>query len=155
MAFYQFKREQHIKADIKAVWEFISSPGNLKRITPPYMGFDICTPDLPNEIYAGMIISYKVRPLLGVPVTWVTEITHVKPLEYFVDEQRIGPYAMWHHQHHIKSVPDGVLMTDIVSYQPPLGFLGRIANAFTIRKKLEEIFDYRTRAFKEVFQDPS
>lgn len=152
MAFFQFHREQYIKAEIKAVWEFISSPDNLKRITPPYIGFDISTPNLPDEIYAGMIISYKVRPLLGVPVTWVTEITHVKPKEYFVDEQRIGPYSMWHHQHHIKPVPGGVLMTDIVSYQPPLGFLGRIANTLIIRKKLEEIFDFRTKAFNEVFQ---
>ncbi|KJF44213.1 SRPBCC family protein [Draconibacterium sediminis] len=151
MAFYQFKREQFIKSNISEVWDFISRPQNLKRITPIYMGFDIRTPDLPDEAYEGMIIAYTVRPLLGIPTTWVTEITHVEPQKYFVDEQRVGPYKLWHHEHHIEEVKDGVLMKDIVSYSPPLGVLGQIANALVIRKKLEEIFDYRTKAFEEIF----
>ena len=151
MAFYQFKREQLINSSISEVWDFISRPQNLKRITPSYMGFDICTPDLPDEAYEGMIIAYTVRPLLGIPTTWVTEITHVEPQKYFVDEQRVGPYKLWHHEHHIEEVKDGVLMKDIVSYSPPLGVLGQLANTLLIRKKLEEIFDYRTKAFEEIF----
>jgi len=118
MAFYQFEQEQFVNSTIEEVWAFISSPENLKRITPPYMGFDIQTPNLPKEMYAGMIIGYTVRPLLGIPTTWVTEITQVIPRQYFIDEQRIGPYSLWHHQHSIKPVKGGVLMTDIVSYQP-------------------------------------
>ncbi|WP_347839325.1 SRPBCC family protein [uncultured Draconibacterium sp.] len=151
MAFYQFKREQHIKSNISRVWDFISMPQNLKRITPAYMGFDIKTPDLPDAVYPGMIIAYTVRPLLGIPTTWVTEITHVVPQQYFVDEQRVGPYKLWHHEHHIKPKDDGVLMTDIVSYSPPMAALGRIANTLVIRQKLTEIFDYRTKAFDEIF----
>lgn len=151
MAFYQFKREQLINSTISEVWDFISTPKNLKRITPNYMGFDIRTPDLPDAAYEGMIIAYKVRPLLAIPTTWVTEITHVVPQKYFVDEQRVGPYKLWHHEHHIEAVENGVLMKDIVSYSPPLGFLGRIANTLVIRRKLEEIFDYRTKAFEEIF----
>jgi ligand-binding SRPBCC domain-containing protein len=151
MAFYQFKREQLINSTISEVWDFISTPKNLKRITPNYMGFDIRTPDLPDAAYEGMIIAYTVRPLLGIPTTWVTEITHVVPQKYFVDEQRVGPYKLWHHEHHIEAVENGVLMKDIVSYSPPLGFLGRIANTLVIRRKLEEIFDYRTKAFEEIF----
>lgn len=151
MAFYQFKREQLINSTISEVWDFISTPKNLKRITPNYMGFDIRTPDLPDAAYEGMIIAYTVRPLLGIPTTWVTEITHVVPQKYFVDEQRVGPYKLWHHEHHIEAVENGVLMKDIVSYSPPLGFLGRIANPLVIRRKLEEIFDYRTKAFEEIF----
>lgn len=153
MAFYQFRREQFIKSSISEVWDFISTPQNLKRITPNYMGFDICTPDLPDSAYEGMIIAYTVRPLLGIPTTWVTEITRVVPHKYFVDEQRVGPYKLWHHEHHIEAVENGVLMKDIVSYSPPLGFLGQLANILVIRKKLEEIFEYRKKAIEEIFPE--
>ena len=130
MAFYQLREEQFVPATIDDVWDFISSPANLKEITPDYMGFDITSENLPDKMYPGMIISYKVSPLLGIKMTWVTEITQVKEKEFFVDEQRVGPYSMWHHQHHIKSVDGGVLMTDIVTNQPPLGPIGAaIGNA--------------------------
>lgn len=151
MAFYQFKKTQKIPTDIDQVWDFISSPKNLKKITPEYMGFDITFTDLPDKMYPGMIISYKVSPVAGVKTTWVTEITQVREKKYFVDEQRIGPYAMWHHEHIIEPIENGVLMTDIVSYQPPFGFLGSIANKLLIKKKLKEIFDYRTKAVIEIF----
>lgn len=146
MAFYQFYREQKLNASIEEIWDFISSPKNLKLITPKHMGFDITSKNLPEKMYQGMIISYKVSPLLGIKTNWVTEITHLKELEYFVDEQRIGPYAMWHHQHHLEPIENGILMKDIVTYQPPLGFLGAIANTLIIRNKLEEIFAFRKTA---------
>jgi ligand-binding SRPBCC domain-containing protein len=152
MAFYQFQRKQVISASIDEVWHFISSPQNLKRITPPEMGFDIRTPDLPDEMYAGMIIGYTVRPLWNIPTTWVTEITQVESKRYFVDEQRIGPYKIWHHQHLLEATSEGVLMSDIISYQPPLGVLGTIANRFVIRKKLEAIFDFRHTALEAIFR---
>ena len=98
-----------------------------------------------------MIITYKVSPVLGIKMNWVTEITQVKELEYFVDEQRIGPYAMWHHEHKIEAIEGGVLMTDIVSYQPPFGFIGTIANSLFIRKQLRGIFDYRKTAMEKQF----
>ncbi|PKQ60849.1 hypothetical protein BZG02_17765 [Labilibaculum filiforme] len=151
MAFYQFYREQIIKTSIDELWNFISSPQNLKKITPDYMGFDISSKDLPNKIYEGMIISYIVKPLFGIETNWVTEITHVKDKEYFVDEQRVGPYSLWHHQHIIRQQGDKVVMKDIVSYQPPLGFLGSIANKLIIENKLNEIFDYRTQILEELF----
>jgi ligand-binding SRPBCC domain-containing protein len=151
MAFYQLHTTQKIPATIDQVWEFISSPENLKEITPPHMGFDITSSGLPEIMYPGMIISYKVSPLLGIKMTWVTEITHVKEKEFFVDEQRIGPYALWHHQHRIEPIEGGVLMTDIVSYKPPMGFLGKVANALFIRKQLEGIFEYREKAVERIF----
>lgn len=151
MAFYQFKQEQFIPATIEEVWDFISTPANLKEITPDYMGFDITSGDLPDKMYEGMIISYKVAPVFGIKTTWVTEITHIRDKEYFVDEQRVGPYALWHHQHFIAPKGDGVLMKDIVSYAPPFGVLGAIANALMIRNKLKEIFDYRTVAIERKF----
>lgn len=151
MAFYQFQKEQFIKTTIEELWDFISSPQNLKKITPTKMGFDICTPNLPNKIYEGMIIRYTVRPLFSIPTTWVTEITHVQDKSYFVDEQRVGPYTLWHHQHIILSKDNGVFMKDIVSYQPPLGVLGRIANVMVIRNTLNEIFNYRTQALEKIY----
>ncbi|NNF21548.1 MAG: SRPBCC family protein [Saprospiraceae bacterium] len=151
MAFYQLNEKQFVPATIDEVWDFISSPANLKEITPDYMGFDITSKDLPEKMYPGMIISYKVSPILGIKMTWVTEITQVREKEFFIDEQRVGPYSMWHHQHHIKPVEGGVMMTDIVTYQPPLGPLGAIANRLLIRKQLKEIFDYRRMAMDKRF----
>ena len=98
-----------------------------------------------------MIISYKVSPLFGIKTTWVTEIVHLKENSYFVDEQRVGPYKMWHHQHILESIDNGTLMKDIVSYQPPLGILGTLANQMIIKKKLNEIFDYRTKVLLNLF----
>lgn len=151
MPFYQFHQSQTIPATIDEVWDFISSPTNLKEITPDYMGFDITSGDLPEKMYEGMIISYKVAPLFGIKTTWVTEITHIRDKAYFVDEQRVGPYALWHHQHFIEATAAGVLMKDIISYEPPMGFLGAIANSWMVRRKLKEIFDYRTEAIQRKF----
>ena len=102
-------------------------------------------------MYPGMIITYKVSPLLGIKLNWMTEITNVKEYEYFVDEQRIGPYSLWHHQHKIEPIDGGVLMTDIVTYQPPFGFIGAIANSLIIKKRLQQIFDYRSIALEKRF----
>ena len=151
MAFYQFQKEQFIKASIDEIWDFISSPQNLRKITPKNMGFDIRTPDLPEKIYEGMIISYRVRPLWGISTNWVTEITHIRDKSYFVDEQRVGPYKLWHHQHMIMAEKNGVLMKDIVSYQPPFGLLGNVANSLLIKNKLNEIFDFRTQELEKIF----
>lgn len=151
MAFYQFEKEQKINASIDELWDFISSPKNLKEITPAYMGFDIISKNNSEKMYAGMIISYVVRPLMNLKTIWVTEITQVKDKEYFVDEQRVGPYKIWHHQHILIPVKDGVLMRDIISYQPPFGILGKIANKLVIKKKLNEIFDYRFIALQNKF----
>ena len=148
---YQFKTKQLLKSDIVTVWDFVSSPKNLKKITPPYMGFDITSKDLPLKMYPGMIISYKVSPLFSIPTTWVTEITQVEKHKFFIDEQRVGPYTMWHHQHFLEETKDGILMTDIVTYKPPFGILGSIANSLFIKKKLKSIFDYRFVALEKIF----
>lgn len=151
MAFYQLIRTQRIPASLDTVWDFISRPGNLKDITPPDMGFDITSQHGDIDMYPGMIISYRVTPLPGFRTNWVTEITHVRDREYFVDEQRVGPYTMWHHQHRIETIPGGVCMTDIVSYVPPFGIIGAIANQLFIRRRLENIFSYRTDIIEKKF----
>lgn len=151
MAFYQFTQTQKIKASIDEVWDFVSSPANLKDITPAYMDFNVTSNSGSDKMYAGMIITYVVKPLLGIGMKWMTEISQVKDKEYFVDEQRMGPYKLWHHQHKLQKIEGGVLMTDIVTYIPPFGFLGAIANSLFIKKQLQQIFDYRTKAVDEKF----
>tara|TARA_R110002020_G_scaffold38744_8_gene116043 strand:+ start:546 stop:1007 length:462 start_codon:yes stop_codon:yes gene_type:complete len=151
MGVYQLKRTQTFQQPLETLWNFISDPKNLKKITPEYMGFDITSKNLPDHIYQGMIISYKVSPLLGIKTTWITEITHVKDQEYFVDEQRVGPYKLWHHQHFLRATPEGTLMEDMVTYQPPFGILGSFTNKLLIAKKLDEIFDHRHARMIEFF----
>jgi len=151
MAFYQLIKTQKLPASIEEIWYFISTPGNLEKITPENMGFIVTSKNGSEKMYPGMIITYKVSPLLGIKLNWMTEITHVKDFEYFVDEQRIGPYSMWHHQHKIEPFDGGVLMTDIVTYQPPFGFLGAIANSMIIKTRLQQIFDYRSVALEKRF----
>ena len=133
---YQLKRKQLIKADIQSTWDFFSSPLNLKKITPPELWFQVKT-ELPDKMYEGLMIEYTVKPIFGITMNWVTEIKTVKDLEFFVDEQRVGPYKIWHHEHHFKEVDGGVEMTDIVSYALPMGFLGRLMHPIIVKKKLE------------------
>lgn len=150
MKIYTLKKTQTIPVSLEEAWDYFSSPKNLKEITPDYMGFEI-TSDLGNgKMYPGQIITYKVTPLLGIPMSWVTEITHVEEGKYFVDEQRFGPYALWHHQHWFEQTRDGVKMTDIVNYGLPLDPLGRIASGF-VAYKLNEIFDYRFAKVDQLF----
>jgi ligand-binding SRPBCC domain-containing protein len=146
MAFFQLIKRQKLHLTVREVWNFISSPDNLKEITPGNMGFIVTSNNGSEKMYPGMIITYKVSPILGIKLNWVTEITQVKDYEYFVDEQKIGPYSMWHHLHKIEPVDDGVLMTDVVTYQPPFGFIGAIANSIIIKDRLQQIFEYRSIA---------
>ncbi len=151
MGVYQFAQVQRIPAPVEQVWDFIASPANLGRITPPYMGFIITSGNRSEKMYEGMIITYKVSPVAGIKTTWVTEITKVKPFNYFVDEQRAGPYRMWHHEHFVDRTEGGTVMKDIVTYQPPFGIMGTLANRIFIHRKLSEIFAYRTRALEQIF----
>lgn len=114
------------------------------------MTFEI-TSEVPDKMYEGLIITYKVSPMLNIPLSWVTEITHVKELSYFVDEQRKGPYRMWHHEHHFREVPGGVEMTDILYYDVGMGILGTIASALFVDKRVKQIFKFRSRKLKELF----
>ena len=148
---YSLTRIQKIPVQADILWDFISSPANLKKITPDHMGF-VITSDTPvDKMYAGLIISYKVNPILGIPLNWVTEITHVEPNTYFADEQRFGPYQLWHHKHFLKETDKGTEMTDIVHYKIPFGFLGDLANAVLVKKQLAQIFDYRFKKLEEIF----
>jgi ligand-binding SRPBCC domain-containing protein len=151
MAIYQIHEQLELPASMEQLWDFISSPVNLKEITPDYMGFDIRTPRLPEKIYPGLMISYRVSPVLGIPMNWLTEITHVQEPHYFVDEQRSGPYALWHHEHRLTPTDRGVQMSDLVTYRLPAGPLGRLAHRIFVKKQLEGIFHYRKDALEKRF----
>jgi ligand-binding SRPBCC domain-containing protein len=151
MAVYSLKSVQRIPVPIAELWDFFSNPANLPVLTPSSLNFRVISRHHGDKIYQGQVIEYKVSPLLGIPVYWMTEITHVDHLKYFVDEQRYGPYSMWHHQHHFKSIEGGVEMTDIVHYKNPLWVLGDIANVIIVKNKLRDIFRFRHEAIVDRF----
>jgi ligand-binding SRPBCC domain-containing protein len=152
MKTYTLNFEQKVPISLQEAWDFFSSPLNLAKITPKSMSF-VITSDYTadTKMYEGMLISYKVSPLLGIKMDWMTEITYVKEGEYFIDDQRFGPFSLWHHEHHFKSIEGGVLMTDKLTYAVPFGFLGQIANALVVAKQTQDIFDYREKAVEEMF----
>jgi ligand-binding SRPBCC domain-containing protein len=147
---HRLRTLQQVPLSLDEAWAFFSDPRNLAVITPPDMGF-VIHGDMPAAMYTGMLIEYTVRPLFGVPVRWVTEITHVGERRYFVDEQRAGPYRLWHHEHHFKEVPGGVEVTDLVSYMLPFGPLGDLLNRLIVQRRLEHIFDYRRAVLVDRF----
>ncbi|NHB67690.1 SRPBCC family protein [Bacteroidales bacterium M08MB] len=151
MALYILKTTQGFQTTSDKLWDFISSPKNLKDITPDYMGFDIISDNQEQSIYPGMIIEYQVRPIMGIKTNWVTEITQVKEGKYFIDEQRFGPYKFWHHTHKIIPIEEGVVMEDTVLYLPPMGIIGRVANSLFIKKRLDQIFEFRRAKLQKKF----
>jgi len=151
MGSYTLKTVQRLPITLDEAWDFFSSPANLKEITPAYMNFQVLTNSDSDKMFAGQIITYHVSPILGIPLFWMTEITHVRDKEYFIDEQRFGPYALWHHKHFFKEIPSGIEMTDFLDYKLPLGFLGNIAHSLFVRRQIESIFDYRFKILEARF----
>jgi ligand-binding SRPBCC domain-containing protein len=147
---YQLKVKQLLSISLDDAWSFFSDPGNLPKLTPGWLNLKI-TSDLPYEMYEGMIISYKVHPILGIPFNWVTEITSVKEKSFFIDEQRFGPYKFWHHQHHFKEIDKGVEMQDIVSYALPFDPISRPLNKLILGNKVKKIFEFREEVLKKMF----
>ena len=150
MGMYKIEREQFLPIPLQEAWDFFSSPSNLAKITPTSLGF-VVHGNVPERMYPGLFIQYTVSPLLGIPMRWVTEITHVREGEYFVDEQRVGPYSIWHHEHLFTAVEGGVLMRDVVHYKVPLGILGQLVHPLIVRPKLEQIFSFRWEANERMF----
>ena len=154
MKAYHLKFSQRLPISLSEAWDFFSSPMNLAKITPADMAFTV-TSELPadGKMYPGMIITYKVSPMAGIKLNWMTEITQVEDQQYFIDEQRFGPYKFWHHQHHFKEIPGGVEMNDILTYGLPMGIFGNIANSVFVAGKLQQIFDFRKKKVIELFGD--
>lgn len=151
MSTFSLKTNQKIPASLERTWSFFSDATRLKDITPGDLGFTILSAQSDTKMYPGQIIEYIVRPVLGIPLYWMTEITQVHQPDYFIDEQRRGPYRFWHHQHHFSVIDGGVEMTDIVHYRLPFGILGDISNRFFVESQLRKIFEFRFRAIESLF----
>lgn len=153
MKTYELYRETVLPISLLDAWDFFSNPFNLAKITPTDMGFKVVSESLPRQIHNGLVIQYIVKPLAGIPLKWVSQISAVNAPHKFVDEQLKGPYAYWHHEHTFEEVDGKVLMKDKVIYAVPFGFLGQIANTLVVRNKLKQIFDYRTTKILELFKE--
>ncbi|MBC7615022.1 MAG: SRPBCC family protein [Pedobacter sp.] len=152
MKSYHLKFQQNLPLSLSEAWNFFSSPLNLAKITPSDMAFKVTSDsNMEQKMYPGMIITYKVSPITGITLNWMTEITQVEHEKYFIDEQRFGPFKFWHHQHHFKAITNGVEMTDILTYGLPLGFIGEIAHGLFVANKLKETFNYREKKTIELF----
>jgi len=148
---HQFKAVQFLPIDKKEAWDFFSSPTNLTLMTPPEMDFKILTSLSSGEIFDGMKIDYRVKPLFGISMHWQTEIKKVENQRSFTDTQIKGPYEIWEHTHIFSESNDGVLMQDVVNYKLPLGYIGVMMNSILIRKKIENIFEYRKKVLQKLF----
>lgn len=148
---HYLKYVHNLPLSMQECWEFFSSPANLKILTPEHLDFRITSQDSDKKMYPGQIISYTVRPMLHIPIEWVTEITHVEEQKYFIDEQRFGPYKFWHHEHRFEAIPDGVQMTDTIYYTLPFGILGKALNTLHVHGQIQEIFAYRKEKMHSLF----
>ena len=151
MKIYTLQQKHILPTTLDKAWTFFSSPDNLALITPDKMQFRTEYNSGGGQMYAGQLIRYTISVFPGLRSTWLTEITHVSEHQYFIDEQRVGPYALWHHQHHFKTVAGGVEMTDIVNYAIPFGIIGRLANKLFVERQLNAIFEFRSKAVARYF----
>ena len=151
MSVQYLKTVQRIPVSLDEAWDFFSNPKNLSVLTPDKLNLKFTNELFGDEMYPGQVMTYMVKPVFGIPMFWMTEITNVKAKQFFVDEQRIGPYSLWHHQHHFKPIDGGIEMTDLVHYRIPGGFLGNIAGKLFINRQLDIIFKYRFKKVEEIF----
>lgn len=147
---HSLRSSQKVPVPLEKAWDFFSNPQNLLTITPPFLHLEVTNELYGDEVYAGQIITYKVKPFPGLAVPWMTEITHLEKGKMFVDDQRKGPYRLWHHQHHFKKIEGGTEMTDLIHYRVPFGFAGELFHP-VVKKKLVEIFTYRFNRINELF----
>lgn len=146
----QLITKQELNISLEEAWEFFSNPANLNEITPEHMHFKI-TSDISSGFYPGMIITYKIKPFLGITMNWVTEISQVKDKQYFIDNQLSGPYKYWHHQHHFRATENGVEMTDILHYAAPFGLIGKLAEWLFVNRQVQHIFSFRKEKLATLF----
>ena len=152
MKIYHLYRRQHLNLTIHEAWKFFSSPYNLNDITPDFFHVKI-TSEVPEKIYAGLMISYRMKAVLGIPMDWLSEISHCDEPKRFVYEQRIGPFKFWSHEVCLTEEQNGVVLEDIMFYAMPMGWLGQFINSVLIASKLEHIFDNRRNYLHSTWGD--
>ena len=147
---HQLRRSISLRTTLPHAWAFFADPQNLPLITPPWLGLRIDSV-VAHKMYPGQILRYRVSPILRVPLLWVTEITHVQEPFFFVDEQRYGPYRLWHHQHFLREADGGVIAEDVVDYMLPFGPLGTLMHRLLVADRLNAIFEYRAKVLQQRF----
>lgn len=150
MSIHTFQQNQTLPISLGEAWEFFANPQNLATLTPEWMHLTFVDP-VPEKMYEGMIMTQRIKPLWGIPLTWVTEITHIEERAYFIDEQRIGPYKFWHHEHRLREVSDGVELRDILHYALPFGLIGNMAHHLVVKKEIAAVFAYRYDTLQTMF----
>jgi len=150
MIIHSFQQRQRLPISLDEAWGFFSNPQNLPKLTPDWMHLTF-KEGIPNDMHAGMKMTQQLKPLLGIPLTWVTEITHIEEKVYFVDEQRVGPYRFWHHEHCLHELPSGVEVTDSLHYALPFNIIGEIVHQLLVKKKIADVFEYRYERLEELF----
>jgi ligand-binding SRPBCC domain-containing protein len=153
MSVYRLEDEIFLNAPLEEVWAFFTDPRTLQKITPDTMGFKHRFPPDAGQVYPGMLLTYRVSPIAGIPMTWVTRIVSVEPKTRFVDIQEKGPFAMWHHIHEFEPREGGCLVRDVLYYQLPLGFLGKIAHGLFVKRQNQAIFDHRKKVLPDVIEE--
>ncbi|MFY9941923.1 MAG: SRPBCC family protein [Desulfobacterales bacterium] len=154
MHLYRLTRSQHLPIGVDHAWAFFADPRNLPRITPGWLRFRLTAPP-GGPMHPGMILTYHLTPFWRLPCRWVSEITHVCAPRLFVDEQRLGPYRLWHHLHRFEEAAGGVTMHDVVHYALPYGHLGRLLHRALLHNRLQAIFDFRRERLTEIFAGPA
>ena len=147
MKIYQLFRRQVLKLTLQEAWDFFSSPYNLNTITPDFFHVTV-TSKVPEKIYAGLMISYRMKAVFGIPMAWLSEVSHCEEPKRFVYQQRIGPFKFWSHEVCLTEQDQGIILEDIMFYAMPLGWLGEFINSVLIANKLEQIFDTRRDYFQ-------
>lgn len=150
MKIHSFKQKQLLHISHDQAWAFFANPQNLTKLTPEWMQLTLLS-EAPQMMYEGMIITQQIKPILGIPLTWVTEITRIKERSYFIDEQRIGPYRFWHHEHRLRETPTGIEIIDTLHYALPFGIFGEIAHQIAVKRKIAEVFAFRYEALEKLF----
>lgn len=151
MALHVFTHSQVVPAPLEECWRFFANPRNLARLIPPELEFTTAS-DAPTEIRPGLLLAHRVRLQFGFAVNWLTEITHVSPPDYFIDEQRLGPFRLWHHEHHFRAI-DGAHteLRDLVQYVVPCGWLGELVHPWIVVPQLRHLWDFRENTIAEIF----
>lgn len=150
MKMYRLSNTQKLPISLDEAWEFLSNPTQLENITTDELSFQKLH-DIPDKMYEGMLMQLRLKPFLGIPIDWLTEITHIKEKEYFIDEQRVGPFRFWHHEHRVLPIEGGVEIQDTVHYVMPFSIFGRFVHWLFLRKQVENIFIYREETMEKVF----
>jgi ligand-binding SRPBCC domain-containing protein len=150
---FKVEREILLPVPLEEAWNFFAQPKNLAEITPPEMRMELVDEER-GPMYEGMVLRFKVSPLLGIKLNWTSEISKIVPLQYFIDTMIDGPFAKWHHQHFFEAADGGTLARDIIHYKPPFGLLGKAAKSLLIEKNINQLFEYRTQKLSEIFNKP-